>query len=119
MVAAHHATGRTAARSINRGLTVVRHMTPPPAADRPQLLNWGVMLTNAVGVVIGLALTASVGGVVFLVYRLPAQQDQILHRLEESKSLIRDLASEVERLEKNDRVQDDRILRIEEGRPRR
>jgi hypothetical protein len=116
MVAAHPAPGHSVAHRITRALTVIRHMTPPPATDPPLRVNWGVVLTNAVGVVIGLAMTASVSGVVYLVWRLPSQQEAILRKLEQSEILMRDLASEVDRLEKNDRRQDERLLRIEERR---
>lgn len=116
MVAAHQAPGQTVAHRINRALTVIRHMTPPAATDDRLRVNWGVVLTNAVGVVIGLSLTACVSGIVFLVYRLPSQQDEILRNQQSARQFMRQLADEVKVLEQNDRVQDERLGRIESGR---
>ena len=117
MVASHPADYHGSAfERVGRALRILRHMTPPHDAEDCPIVNWGVVLTNAVGVVIGLALTASVSGVVYLVWRVPAQEDAILRGQAQAQETMRILGNEIERLEKNDRTQDERLVRIESGR---
>jgi hypothetical protein len=79
----------------------------------PPLVNWGVIVTNAIGIVLGLAFTTMTGGMVYLIYRLPSAQNQILVELRHIQQAQRSAAEEITELKASDRKQDDRLLRLE------
>lgn len=119
-----HGSHRSAAVLTLRALHILRHMAPLRAVDdntAPALrVNWGVVITNAVGAALGLLLTSSAAGLAYLVWRLPAQQDQVLRNQEAAKVTLIDLIAEVKRLDandrridSNDRVQDTRLEQLE------
>lgn len=69
-------------------------------------LSWTTISSNAIATVLGGALLALTGGIIFLVWQLPRQQEAILKNQAE-------ILGTAERISKNDRVQDDRLLIIE------
>jgi hypothetical protein len=104
------------ARRFLRDLKAIRHM-PAEADNQPKhLIQWGVVATNAVGVVLGLALTSVTAGMFYLVWRLPTQQNEVLRSLQEIQRVQVATTDELKRLEINDRRQDDRLTKIEFGR---
>lgn len=92
---------RSPAEQILRTLHLLRHMTPVSHQNENETLrvNWAVIVTNAIGAVVGIALTASVTGVIYLVWTVPVQQQKILENQAEMKVKI-------EKIEENDRRQD-------------
>lgn len=98
---------RSFAEQVFRTLHLLRHMTPVSQQNEgePLHVNWGVILTNAVGAVVGIALTASVTGVVYLVWTVPGQQQRILENQAAFKSAV-------ERIDQSDRQQELEIEKI-------
>lgn len=78
-----------------------------------ELVDWGVVTTNAVGIVIGLILTSATGGIFYLVWQVPTQQQQIIEQLSDLKKEVLRAEAELTRLQANDRVQDNRLTAIE------
>ncbi len=101
------------AKQALRTLHQLRTMTIDPAdkTKSGEHIRWGVVLTNAIGVVVGLALTASVSGVIFLAWTVPSSQQRIIENQEQ-------LGDHIDKLDANDRSQDARLNRIEAARER-
>jgi len=75
---------------------------PLDKTESGEHVHWGVVLTNAIGMIVGLALTASVTGVVYLAWTVPSSQLRIL----ENQLLLR------ERFDKLEAAGQDREARI-------
>lgn len=115
MVASVH-LGRhqQSARHVVRALALLRHMTPAHNQDPgPLHVNWGIVVTNAVGILLGLAITGGSAALGYMVWRLPMQQDQIIRNQESSKEVLIKLSDDLRRNELNDRVIERRVDRIE------
>ncbi len=94
--------------------TYLQKATPPtvPAAeDNP--LDWSSISSNVIATVLGGALLALAGGVVYIAWQVPRQQDQILYNQVEMKRTLANLTERMTRLEDNDREQDERLIRQE------
>ncbi len=85
---------------------------PVPAAD-DNPLDWSAISGNVIATVLGAIAVAGLGSVFFLAYQVPRQQEQILSNQVEMKQAMRDLTDRLQRLELNDRRQDERIIRQE------
>ena len=83
----------------------------PAAEDNP--LDWSSISSNVIATVLGAAVVAGLGSIFFVAYQVPRQQDQILSNQLEMKQAMRDLTDRLQRLELNDRRQDERIIRQE------
>lgn len=81
--------------------------------DEDGLIDWGVVTTNAIGIVVGIALTSATGGIFYLVWRVPAQQAEIIEQLRDMKEDHLQVKSEMVRLQANDRAQDNRLSVVE------
>jgi hypothetical protein len=89
-------------------------MTPAHDNDSGSLhVNWGIVVTNAVGILLGLAITGGSAALGYMVWRLPMQQDQIIRNQESSKEVLIKLSDDLRRNEQNDRVIERRVDRIE------
>jgi cytochrome c oxidase assembly factor CtaG len=92
--------------------TYLQKATPwivPAAEDKP--LDWSSISSNVIATVLGGALLALAGGVLYIAWQVPRQQDQILYNQVEMKKTLANLTERMERLETNDRQQDLAITR--------
>lgn len=89
--------------------------TTVPAEDaKPPLgINWTEISGNVIATVLGGALLALSGGILYIAWQVPRQQDQILSNQVEMKQAMKDLTDRMTRLEFNDRRQDERLIRQE------
>jgi hypothetical protein len=87
-----------------------RTVTP---ADDGHPLDWSAISGNVIATVLGAIAVAGLGSIFFLAYQVPRQQEQILTNQVEMKQAMRDLTDRLQRLELNDRRQDERIIRQE------
>ena len=85
------------------------------AADDQQLVNWGVVLTNVSGLLIGSSILCGVGGVGYLAFTLPQAQSQILRNQETAKAELLRIGSRLDTLERNDERQDGDLIRLHYG----
>jgi hypothetical protein len=81
------------------------------ADDNP--LDWSSISSNVIATVLGAAVVAGLGSIFFLAYQVPRQQEQILDNQVEMKQAMRDLTDRLQRLEVNDRQQNERLIRQE------
>lgn len=100
------------AHCILHDLRTIRTM--PSTDDQPPLINWGVVVTNAVGMMLGLIITAGSTALLYLVYRLPAAQTETLNTLQEMRKTQVRMEEHMDKLQVSDRAQDDRLLRLEQ-----
>ena len=111
---AHLGRHQQSARHVVRALALLRHMTPAHDQDPEHFhVNWGIVITNAVGILIGLAITGSAAGLAFLVWRLPMQQDQIIRNQEAMRAVLVALEAEHRKFYEHDREFEKRVDRIE------
>jgi hypothetical protein len=80
-------------------------------------INWNEVSSNIIATVLGGALLALSGGILYIAWQVPRQQDQILAAQVEIKQAMRDLTIRIDRIEMNDRRQDERIIRQEHRSP--
>jgi hypothetical protein len=85
----------------------------PVSAAEDNPLDWSSISSNVIATVLGGALLALAGGVLYIAWQVPRQQDQILYNQVEMKRTLANLTERMARLEDNDRVQDDRLLKQE------
>ena len=78
--------------------------------------DWEKISANVLATVLGGLALAVVGAVGYIAWQVPRQQEMILHNQAQFKIQVTDLMSEIKRLEANDRVQDDRLIKLESRR---
>lgn len=83
--------------------------TVTAADDNP--LDWSSISSNIIATVLGGALLALAGGVLYIAWQVPRQQDQILYNQVEMKRTLAGLNERMERIENNDRRQDVELIR--------
>jgi hypothetical protein len=83
-----------------------------PTAD-PHGLQWSEISSNIIATVLGGALLALAGGVLYIAWQVPKQQELILYNQNRMRETLSDLSAEMRRLEANDRAQDNRLTKIE------
>lgn len=76
--------------------------------DDTHLVNWGAVLTNVIGLCLGaLALTAF-GGLTYMVFKFPSQQDKILKNqemiMEEVSGLKARMSQHEARMDRNEQL---------------
>lgn len=76
-------------------------------------LDWSAISSNVIATVLGGALLALAGGVLYIAWQVPRQQDQILFNQVEMKRAVMALTDRMDRLEANDQVQNERLMRQE------
>lgn len=81
------------------------------AEDNP--LDWSSISSNVIATVLGGALLALAGGVLYIAWQVPRQQDQILYNQVEMKKTLASLTERMARLEENDRQQNEDLIRLE------
>lgn len=94
--------------------TYLQKATPqavPAAEDNP--LDWSSISSNVIATVLGGALLALAGGVLYIAWQVPRQQDQILYNQVEMKRTLASLTERMARLEENDRKQNEDLIRLE------
>jgi hypothetical protein len=84
-----------------------------PTTDAEPLIDWSGISSNIIATVLGGAILALAGGVVYIAVQVPRQQSEILYNQLEMKKALEGLSQRMERLELNDRRQDERIIRQE------
>lgn len=84
-----------------------------PTSDTEPLIDWSGISSNIIATVLGGAILALAGGVVYIAVQVPRQQSEILYNQVEMKKALEGLTVRLERLELNDRRQDERIIRQE------
>lgn len=76
-------------------------------------IDWGTVSSNVIATVLA-ALALAVGGAIFYVaYQVPRQQEQILLNQADMRHTLEGIVGRVDRIEANDRRQDERIIRWE------
>lgn len=80
--------------------------------DREPVIDWSSVSSNVIATVLGAAVIAVVGAIFFTAYQVPRQQDIILRNQELMKETMTDLGVRLDRIESNDRKQDDMIRNI-------
>jgi hypothetical protein len=91
---------------------VKRHkVTTVTQDDRDPAIDWSSISSNVIATVLGAAVIAVVGAIFFTAYQVPRQQDVILRNQEAMKETITGLGQRLDRIEANDRRQDERIIR--------
>lgn len=102
---------RVAAKMLQAFYLQKATLRPVPTNDtKPLGIDWTEISSNVIATVLGGALLALSGGIVYIAWQVPRQQDQILANQIEMKQAMRDLHDRMTRIELNDRVQDQRIL---------
>lgn len=86
---------------------------PVPTSDSEPLVDWSAISSNIIATVLGGAILALAGGVVYIAVQVPRQQSEILYNQVEMRKAITSVTERLERLEMNDRRQDERIIRQE------
>lgn len=91
--------------------------TPPSAVpgQDDHHFDWDAVSANVLATVLGGLALGVVGMIGYIAWTVPRQQDTILHNQTQFKSQVTDLVAEIKRLELNDRVQDDRLIKLETG----
>jgi hypothetical protein len=79
-------------------------------AGNDPAIDWSTISSNVIATVLGAAVIAVAGAVFFTAYQVPRQQDQILINQQQMKQAMQDLANRIDRIEQNDRRQDERIM---------
>lgn len=89
-------------------------VTIPVASDDqcPTHISWTTVSTNVIAAVLATAILAMSGGVVYLVWEMPRQQERIIESQAQIKEALREKGLRLERLELNDRVQDERLRQL-------
>jgi cell division protein FtsL len=87
-----------------------------PDDQTPTHISWTAVSTNVIAAVLATAILAMSGGVVYLVWEMPRQQDRIIESQAQIKEALREKGARLERIELNDRVQDERIRQLNGGR---
>lgn len=76
-------------------------------------IDWSTVSSNVIATVLA-ALALAVGGAIFYVaYQVPRQQEQILLNQADMRQTLDGIVNRVDRIEANDRRQDERIIRWE------
>jgi hypothetical protein len=89
-----------------------------PSDDAEQKgIDWSSISSNVIATVLGGALLGLCGGVIYLAIQVPRQQELILANQAEMKLVLNGLTVRMERLEMNDRRQDEKLIRMEHSRP--
>ena len=104
---------RRLARQIVRA-TYLQNATPATVdGTDDKSLDWSTISSNVIATVLGGALLALAGGVLYIAWQVPRQQDQILFNQVEMKRAVTALTDRMDRLEANDQVQNERLIRQE------
>lgn len=104
---------RRLARQIVRA-SYLQNSTPVTVAGTDdKSLDWSTISSNVIATVLGGALLALAGGVLYIAWQVPRQQDQILFNQVEMKRAVMALTDRMDRLEANDQVQNERLVRQE------
>jgi uncharacterized protein YPO0396 len=80
------------------------------ATNNDSAVDWSSVSSNVIATVLGAAVIAVVGAIFFTAYQVPRQQDIILQNQMQMKQVMEDLAKRVDRVEANDRRQDEKII---------
>jgi len=101
------------ARKIVRA-TYLQNATPVTVAGTDdKSLDWSAITSNVIATVLGGAVLALAGCAIYIAWQVPRQQDQILFNQLEIKKAVMTLTDRMDRLEANDRVQNERLVRQE------
>jgi hypothetical protein len=104
---------RRLARQIVQA-TYLQNATPAIVAGTDdKSLDWSTISSNVIATVLGGALLALAGGVLYIAWQVPRQQDQILFNQVEMKRAVMALTDRMDRLEANDQVQNERLIKQE------
>jgi hypothetical protein len=80
-------------------------------AEHDGAIDWSTISSNIIATVLGGALLALCGGVLYIAWQVPRQQDLILNNQVEMRRNIENIITRMERVEQNDRRQDADIIR--------
>lgn len=83
------------------------------SADDGHPLDWSAISGNVIATVLGAVAVAVVGSVFYIAVQVPRTQSEILSNQVEMSKALAALNTRIERLELNDRRQDERIIRQE------
>lgn len=86
-----------------------------PTSDAPGF-NWNDISANVVATVVAALFLSGLGLLGYVAYQVPRQQELILQNQSIAREKLSEIAAELQRLEANDRVQDDRLTKIESRR---
>jgi hypothetical protein len=80
------------------------------ANENEPTVDWTTISSNVIATVLGAAVITVVGAIFFTAYQVPRQQDVILRNQEAMKETMVGLGQRLDRIETNDRRQDERII---------
>jgi hypothetical protein len=80
--------------------------------DDTHLVNWGAVLTNVIGLCLGALALTTFGGVTYMVFKFPSQQDKILKNQEMIMVEVKGLMTRMDRNEQLDGQQNQMMLRL-------
>ncbi len=83
------------------------------STDDNHALNWSSINSNVIATVLGSIAVAAVGSVFYIAIQVPRQQSEILANQAEAQKSLQSLIIRMDRIEANDRRQDERIIRQE------
>ncbi len=92
------------------------HHQAVPTRDPDTGLDWDAISGNVVATVVAGLFLSGLGLLGYVAYQVPRQQELILQNQGIAREKLADIADEMQRLEVNDRKQDERLTKIESGR---
>lgn len=104
---------RRLGRQIVRAIYLQSATPVTVAGNDDKSLDWSTISSNVIATVLGGAVLALAGGVLYIAWQVPRQQDQILFNQVEIKKAVTTLTDRMDRLEANDQVQNERLIRQE------
>lgn len=104
---------RRLGRQIVRAIYLQSATPVTVASTDDKSLDWSTISSNVIATVLGGAVLALAGGVLYIAWQVPRQQDQILFNQVEIKKAVTTLTDRMDRLEANDQVQNERLVRQE------
>ncbi len=87
-----------------------------PTRDPDNGLDWDAISGNVVATVVAGLFLSGLGLLGFIAYEVPRQQQLILQNQGIAREKLAEIADEIQRLEVNDRKQDERLTKIESSR---
>lgn len=92
----------------------LQNATPATVAGTDdKSLDWSAIRSNVIATVLGGTLLALPGGVLYMAWQVPRQLDKVLFNQVEMKRAVMALTDRMDKLEANDQVQNERLIRQE------
>jgi hypothetical protein len=113
MVAATYTSRRQQYVSALARAFIRLRIMPSDSGPPRKGIDWDVALNNGAGVAVGLVVTAAFTSLIYLAYRLPTQQDELLQGQRAIRDDIQYLTDRLKRVEDSERSLNTRVTRLE------